>query len=198
MHLNILAPKDAVEQAFKKPNVFLAFIVVLLAGAIGLGVAAVLGVEVNAQATIVATEIRTIARFIAFIAIFAVLSMLARRELGNLQGLASALSLGFFVNLAGAIILALGTKLFVSQQAIQSIVNALFGQENIFALANTLRFSGTVNILGVFILALFSLGLATINVIILYYVSRQYLSVNKVLAILLALLVPLAIVLLPV
>ena len=191
VEFNILKPEDSVRNAFKEPNPALALLIVFLAGLGGFATVLILGVQLNAAAFILNSEVRIFARLIAFFAILALVSRVLRREWGELRGLLSALSLLFLVNLVSTIVLTLGLALFVSRQAIQAIVLWLSSRTDVFTLARTLQLPGSISFPGLIIMAIAALLLLLLNFIIFYYTIRQYLSLSSGLSLLLALLVPL-------
>ena len=180
MHLNVLRPSNAVALAFKEPNVLLAIGIIILSGLVSSFSAMLLGIQAAPISLIANNEIAVFRRIVFFIVALAIISLLLKRELGNIAGLVSSLALLFVVNAVGTVVFVFGVLLFVSGSVLQAI---LAGPQQGITTAQyiaSIQAIGGVNYLGLLVPLVIGLLLIFLNLVLLYQTTKNYLSVSSI------------------
>jgi len=182
MHLNILKPRDAVEEAFKRPETVKAIAIVFFSALANAFTAVILGLNINLSQLIVNTEIRTFAAFLFYYAIIAMAGIALKKKWGNLSSLVSSLSLINIVDFVAKIVLSIGVLLTVPKQAIQTITTAIL-QGNLIDAATGESLLSQFNIVGLIIVLAISFIFVLIQYYLLYLTIKKHLSLQTTTAI---------------
>jgi len=125
MNLNVLQPKKAVESAFKKPNVPLALILVVLPSLASIASSIVFGAPFKVENAVYSIVLAYVAFFVLAFVIFALVAILKGSEAkGKMAGYLSALSLVKIASLAIVLLSVVAIPLCFSPAAMNAVAAA--------------------------------------------------------------------------
>jgi hypothetical protein len=193
MQLNILHPKKAVAGAFEKPNLVLGIILVLIAGSANVITSMALGLSLNNTALAINSEILAIIRLLFFVVVLAILSLIQRRQIGNIAALVSAISLTFLVNFIATILFIVFQLVLFPRTILETIVTNLQSGKSAVEIVQTIQTLPGIEGIGIFILLVAALALVTLllNFLILFFTVRNHLGVSRIAGVILTLLIAL-------